>query len=98
MKAIAPNASVAARCTSTPALVLAVKSRAGISPLPMIAAQPEPDLVCLFDKIPDLRLPFYLLFHRDMQRTPRVRAFCDFVTAEISSFRQLLVGRTDRNG
>lgn len=98
MKAIAPNARVAARCTSTPALVLAAKSGPGISPLPMIAAQQEPDLVCLFDKIPDLRLPFYLLFHRDMQRTPRVRAFCDFVTAEISSFRQLLVGRTDRNG
>jgi DNA-binding transcriptional LysR family regulator len=64
----------------------------------MIAAQHEPDLVCLFDEIPDLRLPFYLLIHRDMRRKPRVRAFCDFVTAEISAFRELLVGRTDRSG
>ncbi len=98
MKAIAPKARIAARCTSTPALVLAVKSGAGISPLPMIAAQHEPDLVCLFDKIPDLRLPFYLLIHRDMRRTPRVRAFCDFVSAEIGAFRELLVGHTDRSG
>jgi hypothetical protein len=30
-----------------------------------------------------------------MRRTPRVRAFCDFVTEEIKAFRQLLVGRTD---
>jgi len=98
MTTVAPHARVTARCTSTPALVLAVKSGAGISPLPMIAVQQEPDLVCLFDKIPDLRLPFYLLIHRDMRRTPRVRAFCDFVAAEISSFRELLVGRTDRSG
>ena len=93
MKATAPHARVTARCTSTPALVLAVKSGAGISPLPVIAVQHEPDFVCLFDKIPALRLPFYLLIHRDMRRTPRVRAFCDFVTDEIGAFRELLVGR-----
>jgi DNA-binding transcriptional LysR family regulator len=96
MRTIAPNARVAARCTSTPALVLAVKSGAGVSPLPVIAVEREPDLVLLFDRIPALRLPFYLLIHRDMRRTPRVRAFCDFVTSEIKGFRQLLVGRTDR--
>ena len=97
MMAIAPHARVTARCTSTPALVLAVKSGAGVSPLPVIAAQHEPDLVCLFDKIAELRLPFYLLIHRDMRRTPRVRAFCDFVTDEIGAFRELLAGQTDRS-
>jgi DNA-binding transcriptional LysR family regulator len=96
MKSIAPHARVAARCTSTPALVLAVKSGAGISPLPIIAVEREPDLVRLFDKIPELRLPFYLLIHRDMRRTPRVRAFCDFVSSEIKGFRALLVGPTER--
>jgi DNA-binding transcriptional LysR family regulator len=96
MKTIAPHARVTARCASTPALVLAVKSGAGISPLPKIAAQSEKDLICLFEGIPELRLPFYLLIHRDMRRTPRVRAFCDFVSAEIKGFRELLVGQTDR--
>jgi DNA-binding transcriptional LysR family regulator len=56
----------------------------------------ESDVVRLFDSIPELRLPLYLLIHRDMQRTPRVRAFCDFVASEIKAFRELLVGRTDR--
>jgi len=55
-------------------------------------------VVCLFNSIPELRLPFYLLIHRDMQRTPRVRAFCDFVASEMKTFRELLVGRTDRIG
>lgn len=96
LKRVAPHARIAARCTSTPALVLAVKSGAGISPLPVIAVEGEPDVVCLFNSIPELRLPFYLLIHRDMQRTPRVRAFCDFVADEKKAFRDLLVGPTDR--
>src|SRR5207253_9408842 len=57
MKAIAPHARVAVRCTSTPALVLAVKSGAGLSPLPVIAVEAESDLICLFDSIAELRLP-----------------------------------------
>jgi DNA-binding transcriptional LysR family regulator len=96
LRRVAPQARIAARCTSTSALVLAVKSGAGLSPLPVIAAENEPDVVCLFNSIPELRLPFYLLIHRDMQRTPRVRAFCDFVASEMKAFRELLVGRTDR--
>jgi DNA-binding transcriptional LysR family regulator len=96
MKAMAPHARVTVRCTSTPALVLAVKSGAGVSPLPVIAVEAEPDLVCLFDSIAELRLPFYLLIHRDMQKTPRVRAFCDFVASETKAFREMLVGKTDR--
>jgi DNA-binding transcriptional LysR family regulator len=96
MKAVAPRARVSAHCTSVPALVLAVKSGAGLSPLPIIAVEHEPDLVRLFDSIPELRLPFYLLIHRDMRHTPRVRAFCDFVTAELKAFRELLVGQTNR--
>ncbi len=96
LKKVAPQARVTARCTSTPALVLAVKSGAGISPLPVIAVENEPDVVCLFDAIPELRLPFNLLIHRDMRRSPRVRAFCDFVASEKQAFRELLVGRTDR--
>jgi DNA-binding transcriptional LysR family regulator len=96
MKKVAPRAHVTARCTSTPALVLAVKSGAGLSPLPVIAAQGERDLIRVLGSIPELRLPFYLLTHRDMRRTPRVRAFCEFVAAERKTFRELLVGHTDK--
>jgi len=76
--------------------MLAVKSGAGVSPLPVIAVEHEPDLVRFFGSIAELRLPFYLLIHRDMRRTPRVRAFCDFVASQKAAFRELLVGQTDR--
>jgi len=62
----------------------------------MIAVEDEPEVIRLFDPFPELRLPFYLLIHRDMQRTSRVRAFCDFVADKRSALRELFVGRTDR--
>ena len=95
LKSVAPCARVAAICTTTPALVLAVKSGAGLAPLPVVAVENEPDLVRLLGSAPVLTLHFYLVLHRDMRRTPRVRAFCDFVTEEIKAFRQLLVGRAE---
>jgi DNA-binding transcriptional LysR family regulator len=69
-------ARAAAICTTTPALALAVKSGAGLAPLPVAAVEHEPDLVRLLGSVP-VTLHFYLVFHRDMRRTPRVRAFCD---------------------
>jgi DNA-binding transcriptional LysR family regulator len=91
LRSVAPDARVAATCASTPAALLAVKSGAGLAPLPIVAAGPEPDLVQLLGA-PIVTLHFYLVFHRDMRRTPRVRAFCDFVNEEIKAFRELLVG------
>ena len=92
LRSAAPDARVAAICTTTPALVLAVKSGAGLAPLPVVAVENEPDLIRLMGSAPPLTLLFYLVFQRDMRRTPRVRAFCDFVNEEIKAFRQLLAG------
>ena len=52
----------------------------------------ESDLVAVIGPLPELTFPFYLVAHKDMQRTPRVRAFFDFVAAEIKIFRQVLSG------
>jgi hypothetical protein len=49
----------------------------------------ENELVHLFDIGPELVTPFYLLMHRNLQRTARVRAFFDFVIAEIKDFRSI---------
>jgi DNA-binding transcriptional LysR family regulator len=95
LRSVAPDGRIAAICTTTPALVLAVKSGAGLAPLPVVVAAEEPDLVRLLGSAPAVTLQYYLVFHRDMRRTPRVRAFCDFVTEEIKPFRQLLIGRTE---
>ena len=89
LRLVAPHATVAARCDTWSALVLAVKSGTGIAPL--LAYQEDGELVCVIDKI-DLLTPFHLLMHRDMQRTPRVRTFADFVATEIKAFRALVSG------
>jgi DNA-binding transcriptional LysR family regulator len=89
LQSVAPDATIATRSDNWPGLVLAVKSGAGLGALLAFQGDSESDLICVIDDI-DLMTPYYLLMHRDMQKTPRVRAFADFVAAEIKSFRALL--------
>jgi DNA-binding transcriptional LysR family regulator len=91
LRVVAPNATVAVWAESVPGMILAVKSGAGLSPLPHFIGDRESDLVRVIDNIPELVTHFYLLMPRDMQRTPRVRAFFDFVVSEIKAFRAALV-------
>jgi len=89
LQSVAPHATIASRSDNWPGLVLAVKSGAGLAALLAFQGDNEPDLVRVIDNI-DLTTPYYLLMHRDMQQTPRVRAFADFVGSEIKSFRALV--------
>jgi DNA-binding transcriptional LysR family regulator len=92
LRSIAPHATIAARCDNWPGLLLAVKSGAGLTPMPVADADRDSDLVRVIDDIPELLTAHYLLAHRDLQHTPRVRAFFDFVAAEIKAFRAMLSG------
>jgi DNA-binding transcriptional LysR family regulator len=89
---VAPNARVAARAKNLPALVLAVKSGAGLAPLPIIVGDSESDFCQLFGPIKDIITPFYLLMHKDMKQTPRVRYLFDFIIEELKSIRLILGG------
>jgi DNA-binding transcriptional LysR family regulator len=92
LRSVAPAARVGARSESWPGLIFAVKSGAGIAPLSIAVGERESELVRVIDAIPELVTHFYLLVHRDMQRTPRIRAFIDFVDSEIRTFRAVLAG------
>jgi DNA-binding transcriptional LysR family regulator len=74
-------------------LVLAVKSGAGLAALMAFQGDSESELVRIIDNI-GLVTPYHLLMHRDMQQTPRVRAFAEFVASEIKSFRALVSRET----
>jgi DNA-binding transcriptional LysR family regulator len=89
IRSVAPHATVATRSDHWQGLMLAVKAGAGLAALPHFQGASESELVRVIDNI-GLVLPFYLLMHRDMQQTPRVRAFADFVASEIKTFRALL--------
>lgn len=92
LQSVAPNAEVAARSNSLPTLLLAVKSGAGVALFPIVVGDDDTDLVRLLGPLPDVVTPFYLLMHRDMKRTPRVRAFFDFVIKELEMIRPMLAG------
>jgi DNA-binding transcriptional LysR family regulator len=89
LRSVAPHATVVARCDTGSEQLRAVKSGAGLALL--LAHQRTGDLIRVIDDI-GIVTPFYLLLHRDLQRTPRVQPFADFVTTEIKAFRALLSG------
>ena len=71
-------------------VLAAVKSGAGLAPLPMLLGGLEDGLEPVLAPIPELNSRIYLVMHSDLRRTERVRAFCDFVVAEMPSLRVLL--------
>ena len=96
LRSVAPHARVSARSENWPGYVLAVKSGTGLGPLPIHHGDRERELVRLIDIDPELVSHFWLLMHHDMRRTPRVRAFFDFVVAELNAFRTLLLRQSER--
>jgi DNA-binding transcriptional LysR family regulator len=93
LQSVAPRRRIAARADSLFALLMAAKSGVGLAPIPIIIGDAEPELIRLIGPIPDLSTPFYLLMHRDMRKTPRVRAFFDFFIEELPRLRPIIAGR-----
>jgi DNA-binding transcriptional LysR family regulator len=78
-------------------LLMAAKSGVGLTILPVQLGDPADELVRVIDPLPELMSQIYLLVHPDLRYTPRVRAFFDFVIAEIGAFRPVLLGKTQQN-
>jgi DNA-binding transcriptional LysR family regulator len=95
LRTVAPNAAIAARSNTVIGLVWMVKSGVGLAVLPVHLGDLEPGLVRVLDPVPELDSRLYLLVHPDLRQTPRVRAFLDFVVAEIDRFRPLMLGRRE---
>jgi len=96
LRMVAPHATIGACSESFPGLVLAVKSGAGLAPLSTVLGDAERELVRVIDSVPELATHYFLLMHPDMQHTPRVRAFYDFVESEIKGFRKALAGQPEQ--
>jgi DNA-binding transcriptional LysR family regulator len=93
LRSTAPRATIAARGNSMLGVLAAVKSGAGLAPLPMLLGGREEDLEPLLAPIPEIGSKIYIVMHSDLRRTARVRAFCEFVATEIVRFRPLMVGK-----
>ena len=87
MRAHGPSQEVAARCSTVPSVHLAIKSGAGIAPLPAVYAAADSELVRALGPLPDLSYPMFLLAHRDTRKIPRVNAAFEFCLRELKSVR-----------
>jgi DNA-binding transcriptional LysR family regulator len=73
-------------------LTEAVEAGIGIGPLPCFIADARPALVRLSLPNPDFSTGLWLLTHPDLRHSARVRAFLDFLAAEIAKLRKHLEG------
>jgi DNA-binding transcriptional LysR family regulator len=73
-------------------LAEAVEAGIGIGPLPCFIADARPALVRLAPPNPDFSTGLWLLTHPDLRQSARVRAFLDFMAAEIVKRRRLIEG------
>jgi DNA-binding transcriptional LysR family regulator len=97
LETAAPKARIAARCNSVSGLIESCKSGVGLAALPMVVGDREKHLVRVLGPIAGLTTPFYLLMHRDMRSTPRVRVFFDFVIENLPMIRSLFTGELRRD-
>ena len=92
LQEVASDAPVAARITSVLGLVSVAKSGVAVVPMPIALGDAEPELVRLFELVPELTRSWRILAHPDRRRTPAVAAFFGFISDEIAALRPILTG------
>ncbi len=73
-------------------LSTAARAGLGLAVLPCVMARREPDLVSVLTRLPPLTRELWLLFHRDIGRSPAVRAVIDSITAITTDARAAFLG------
>lgn len=73
----------------------ALKSGAGLAYLPCFMGDSEPSLTRFHPPDPKHDLGLWLVYHRDLRRTKRVRLFREHMQLEVGKLRGLFEGRVD---
>ncbi len=71
--------------------LIAVRAGVGVAGLPCFIGDRDHDLVRIGEDVPPFVRDIWLLVHRDLRRTPAVRAVTDFVVVAISDHRDLSI-------
>jgi DNA-binding transcriptional LysR family regulator len=88
-----PDARIAMRVEAMLVAHHAVRAGVGLATLPCVLGDDDPELR---RAVPDLLVPageIWVLTHRDLRATARVRAFVEFVRDSILGRRELIAGR-----
>jgi DNA-binding transcriptional LysR family regulator len=73
-------------------LMTAARAGLGLAVLPCIMARGAPELVSVPTQIVPLTQDLWLLFHRDVGRTPAVRTVIDHITAITKQAKAAFLG------
>jgi DNA-binding transcriptional LysR family regulator len=76
--------------------LIAVRAAVGVAGLPCFIGDADHDLVRIGENVPPFARDIWLVVHRDLRKTPAVRAVMDFVAAVISDNRDLSIRQTRR--
>ena len=71
--------------------LIAVRAGVGMAGLPCFLGERDRDLVRIQDDVPSFARDIWLVVHRDLRKTPAVRAVMDFAAAAISENRDLSI-------
>jgi len=89
-----PNQQIVYRSSSLINQMMAVKAGIGMALLPCYLGDPETDIERVSVPEATLTRELWLITHRDLRNTARVRAFFDIVGQGLAARRQLLKGRS----
>jgi DNA-binding transcriptional LysR family regulator len=98
LREVAPRGLVACRSNSILGHLMAAQLGVGLALLPCHIGDAEAELVRVVEPPPALTAGLWVLTHPDLCRSPRVRAFLDFMAVEIERYRPLLLGRVRPGG
>jgi DNA-binding transcriptional LysR family regulator len=87
---------IVTRCNTMLAIREAAKAGLGLAVLPAFVGESDPGLERLFFPKLERGHQLWLLLHRDLRQTARVRSFVDFISAALVESRPLFEGRARR--
>ncbi len=71
--------------------LIAVRTGAGVAGLPCFLGERDRDLVRIHEDVPSFARDIWLVVHRDLRKTPALRAVMDFVAVVISENQDLSI-------
>jgi DNA-binding transcriptional LysR family regulator len=85
----APDAEIVHHASSIPALVASAKAGLGVAVLPCVMGDQTPELVRLFEPIPELATPCWLVTSEAARQQPHIRAVMDFIIDIVGRMNQM---------
>jgi molybdate transport repressor ModE-like protein len=94
LESVAPGEAFVFRTTSLIGQLVAAKAGIGLAVLPCYLGDPEPDLArALPSPVAELGTELWIVTHKDLRRTARVRAFFELVGDGLACERDLFAGK-----